>query len=74
MSPRHFAKHQNDNFRKEHDNGLHNAFTAFTKVIGLGKFFSFIPGGFHYNPRFFGGSAAGDKKDYDPTTNPPISQ
>ena len=69
---RHFSRLNNPKAAKQEDIGLTNAFVAFTHSIGLGRFFSFIP------PLFSGHQErpkdGGDKKDYDPTTNPPISQ
>lgn len=49
MSPRHFAKQQNPNIRREEDNGFHNAFVAFTHLIGL-KGFTYADSPRHYDP------------------------
>ena len=70
---RHFYRMNFPKPAKDNDIGLSNAFVAFTKVIGLGRFFSFTP------PLFDRGAwraqhEAGDKKDYDHTTNPPNKQ
>jgi hypothetical protein len=43
MSPRHFYRSQYPKAAANDDAGLHNAFVAFTHMIGLKKFFSYIP-------------------------------
>jgi hypothetical protein len=50
MSPRHFANSQNPNIGREVSAGFHNAFTTVAHKVGLGRFFSFIPALFHYDP------------------------
>ena len=64
---RHFYRLNYPNQARDMDKGLSNAFVAFTRAIGLGRYFSFTPADF--SP-----PGAGNKKDYDTTTNPPISQ
>jgi hypothetical protein len=43
MSPRHFYRSQFPKQAANDDAALHNAFVAFTHLIGLKKFFSYIP-------------------------------
>lgn len=43
MSPRHFYRSQYPKQAALDDIGLHNAFVAFTHMIGLKRFFSYIP-------------------------------
>ena len=63
--PRHFYRMNFPKKAQDDDIGLHNAFVAFTKIIGLGKYFSFIPPAFDrdawraQHPR----KSGGDKKD-----------
>jgi hypothetical protein len=54
----------------EHSVGLSNTFVAFTHMIGLGKFFSFTPGDFHYDPAEHSRKKAGDQTT--PDTNNPL--
>lgn len=70
---RHFYRFNYPNRAKDIDTGLSNAFVAFTHAIGLSRFFSFTPPIFD-EAAWRAAHQAGDKKDYDPTTNPPISQ
>jgi hypothetical protein len=56
MSPRHFANYQNPNIGRDLHASNHNGFTLFAHKIGLGRFFEFVPGVFHYPP----GKKAGD--------------
>ena len=43
MSPRHFSRMLNPQMAKQEDEGLANAFTSFTVLIGLGRYFSANP-------------------------------
>jgi len=61
------------NQAKDIDTSLSNAFVAFTHMIGLSKYFSFTPLNFDRGA-WRAAHQAGNKKDYDTTTNPPISQ
>ena len=70
---RHFYRLNYPNRAKDYDTGLSNAFVAFTHMIGLGKFFSFTPLDFDRGA-WRAAHQAGEQKDYDPTTNPPIDQ
>lgn len=65
MSPRHFHHMQNPRAKQEYVNGLSNTFVAFTHLIGLGKFFSFTPGEFHYDPAEHSAKKAGDQSNPD---------
>ena len=71
--PRHFYRMNFPNRAKDHDTSLSNAFTAFTHMIGLSKYFSFTPLDFDRGA-WRAAHEAGEQKDYDHTTNPPISQ
>lgn len=71
--PRHFYRINNPKAAKNDDIGLSNAFVAFTRIIGLGRFFSFTPPLFDRDA-WRAQHGAGSKKDYDTNTNPPISQ
>ena len=70
--PRHFYRINFPKAAHDDDIGLSNAFVAFTHAIGLKRFFSFTPPVFDRDA--WRAEHGGDKKDYDPTTNPPISQ
>ena len=70
---RHFYRLNYPNRAKDYDTGLSNAFVAFTHMIGLGKYFSFTPPIFD-EAAWRAAHQAGDKKDYDHTTNPPNKQ
>ena len=67
MSPRHFHHAQNPRVRTEHSVGLSNTFVAFTHLVGLGKYFSFTPDNFHYDPSDKPAKKAGDQ--VNPDTN-----
>jgi hypothetical protein len=71
--PRHFYRLNNPKQANQDDIDLTNLFVAFTHVIGLSRFFSFTPPVFD-REAWRAAHEAGDKKDYDTTTNPPISQ
>jgi hypothetical protein len=43
MSPRHFSRAMNPRMARQEDEGLANAFTSFTSLIGLGKYFTSNP-------------------------------
>ena len=43
MSPRHFSRMLNQKAARQEDEGLAQAFTSFTSLIGLGKYFSTDP-------------------------------
>ena len=70
MSPRHFHHTSNPRAKIEHSVGLSNTFVAFTHMIGLGKFFSFTPGEFHYDTAEHSRKKAGDQTT--PDTNNPL--
>lgn len=70
--PRHFYRINYPKAAHDDDVSLSNAFVAFTHAIGLKRFFSFTPPVFDED--VWRAENGGDKKDYDPTTNPPISQ
>ena len=61
MSPRHFHHASSPRAKQEYHTGLSNTFVAFTHLIGLGKFFSFTPGEFHYDPAELARKKAGDQ-------------
>ncbi len=71
--PRHFYRMNFPKPSKDNDIGLSNAFVAFTKAIGLGKYFSFTPPLFD-RAEWRAHHEAGDKKDYDHNTNTPNSK
>jgi len=70
---RHFYRMKYPNQAKDHDRSLSNAFVAFTHMIGLSKYFSFTPLDFDRDA-WRTAHEAGNKKDYDHTTNTPNSQ
>lgn len=71
--PRYFYRSNYPKAAKEDDIGLTNLFVAFTHAIGLSHYFSFTPPLFDRDA-WRAQHGAGSKKDYDHTTNPPISQ
>ena len=71
--PRHFYRVNYPNQANDNDRGLHNAFVAFTHLIGLKKYFSFIPPVFDRD-EWRAEHGAGSKKDYDHTIYPPNKQ
>ena len=66
MSPRHFSRMNNPQAAKEDDIGLTNAFVSFTHVIGLKRFFSYVPPLFDrgaWRAEHGGDKKSGDKED-----------
>lgn len=62
MSPRHFSRMLNPQMAKREDEGLANAFTTFTSLIGLGRYFSTNPAVPMSNNPIEDPAKAGDQK------------
>lgn len=62
MSPRHFSRMLNPQMAKQEDEGLANAFTSFTVLIGLGRYFSTDPAVLISNNPIEDPAVAGDQK------------
>lgn len=70
MSPRHFYRSQYPKAASEDDRGLHNAFVSFTHVIGLKRFFSYVPPLFDrdaWRAEHSGDKTSGDKEYTKPS-------
>ena len=73
--PRHFHRMNNPKAAKQNDIDLTNTFVSFTHVIGLSRFFTYVPPLFDrhswredhdIDPSIVEEIWGGDKKDYEP--------